>query len=166
MLAIYHVAYVVRELEQVLPAFQAAFGGRVTEPVASEMLLRAPLLGPEPRRIRSRSGWVVAPAVPIEIWEAVPDSPWVMAAGAAGPVLHHTSYWSEDLDADAARLEAMGFALELTPEHDGPGLLGFAYFRHRDGARVELQSAADKASVDRWIAEGTAKEIGWFKLTR
>lgn len=166
MLPIYHVAYLVRDLARALPEFQAAFGGRVTEPVASEMLLRAPMIGPEPRRLRSRSGWVVGPPVPIEIWEAMPDSPWAMADEVAGPLLHHTSYWSDDLDADGVRLMAMGFALELTPAHDGDWLLGFAYFRNRDGTRVELQSAADKPSVDRWITHGTAKEIGWFRQVR
>ncbi|HEY6869987.1 MAG TPA: hypothetical protein VI199_09550, partial [Novosphingobium sp.] len=103
---------------------------------------------------------------PIELWEGGEDTPWHLAEGNRGPVLHHTSYWADDLDAVAARLVAIGFELELTPAHDAPGLLGFAYFRNASGTRVELQSSVDKESVDSWIAHGTPKHISWFQHTR
>jgi Glyoxalase/Bleomycin resistance protein/Dioxygenase superfamily len=66
----------------------------------------------------------------LELLEGPPGSIWDAAGGAK---MHHLGHWSEDLDADGARLEEAGIPLELD--------LGFARYygpAPATGARVEL----------------------------
>jgi hypothetical protein len=78
----------------------------------------------------------------LELLEGSPGSIW---DAPEGPFIHHLGYWSDDLKADAARLEAGGVHLELD--------LGFARY-HRgtsSGVRIELIDAAyEPAFLARW----------------
>jgi len=125
MLELYHVSYAVRDLDRALTDFQAALGGRPTEPQDFDMLVHMPLEADRPRRVRGRSAWIIGQPTPMELWEGGPGTPWQLQDGNSAPQLHHPCYWADDLDSVAARLEAIGFERELTPVHDGPGLLGF-----------------------------------------
>ena len=166
MLQLYHTAYAVPDLDRALVDFRSALGGRATEPQPLDMLVHMPLDAPEPRRVRGRSAWILGLPAPVELWEGGADTPWALADPDAGPVLHHSCYWADDMDAVAARLEAIGFARELTPVHDGPGLLGFCYLRNPAGARIEIVSAAEKPSVEDWITKGVPRHPEWLRHTR
>lgn len=78
----------------------------------------------------------------IELIEALPGSVWSAEGGAH---IHHLGYWSEDMDADSARLEALGMEREYE--------LGYVRY-HRSvasGARVELVDVAGRDEFDaRW----------------
>lgn len=130
------------------------------------MLVHMPLEQSEPRRISGRSAWIIGQPTAIELWEGGPNTPWAVEGESSAFQLHHTCYWSDDLDASAAKLEAIGFARELTPVHDDSGLLGFCYLRNAGGARIEIQSSADKSAVYSWIARGTPKHLSWLRRTK
>ena len=166
MFEISRIGYAVADLDRPLHDFHSALGGRRTEPQAFDMLVHLPLEANGPRRMRGRSAWLVGQPTPIEFWEGGPDTPWHLEDADPGPKLHHACFWADDLDATARHFEAIGFAREMTPVHDGPNLLGFCYLRHPSGSRVEIVSAVDKASVSEWIRNGTPKHLGWMKDTK
>ena len=55
MLELYLVSYAVRDLDRALTDFQAALGGRPTEPQDFDMLVYMPLEADQPRWVRGRS---------------------------------------------------------------------------------------------------------------
>ncbi len=165
MFEIYHVGYAVRNLERALRDFHSALGGRLTEPQEFDMLVHHPLVSATPVRIHGRSAWLVGQPTPIEFWEGGPNTPWHLEESSSGLKLHHCCFWADDLDAAAERFEAIGFEREMTPVHDGPGLLGFCYLLHPSGSRVEIQSSVDKPSANKWIKSGTPKRLCWVQYT-
>ncbi|GCD99050.1 VOC family protein [Embleya hyalina] len=160
---VFHVAYAVEDLAGAADALIALGGGTVTEPVAMEALVVAPALSADPVRVAGRLCWVLGSQPPIELWEGDSESPWACPAG--GMRFHHIAYYVDDLDEAARRLEGQGFALDLTPYHDGEGILGFAYFRSAGGLRVEIQHIDDKPAMDAWL-RGEPLRVGWLAELR
>jgi Glyoxalase/Bleomycin resistance protein/Dioxygenase superfamily len=71
----------------------------------------------------------------IEILQTVPGTVWVPADSG----VHHLGYWSDDLEADLATLEANGLACEVKSYNpDGSGKLLWAYTKGPTGLRIEL----------------------------
>jgi len=69
--------------------------------------------------------------------------------------VHHLGYWSDDVDADLAMLEANGMELEvksLLP--DGATL--WAYCKGATGPRIELVSRAMEPFIAQWFATADA----------
>ena len=62
------------------------------------------------------------------VWTPTPDSG-----------LHHLGYWSDDLDADVAALEAAGYAVEARDRRPDGGS-SWVYLARAGGPRVELVS--------------------------
>lgn len=119
----FQVGFVVPALEAAMDEFGAGLG--------------VELLGPQERDLGDcvlRIAFARTPPPYVELIEGPPGSLWHAPGGAH---MHHLGYWSEDMDADSARLEAAGMALELD--------LGYARY-HRPavaaGARVELIDVA------------------------
>lgn len=72
----------------------------------------------------------------VEIVESRPGTLWVPVVG-----IHHVGYWSDDMDADAATLEAAGYAMEARGVNPD-GTASFAYHRNPVGPRIELVNRA------------------------
>jgi hypothetical protein len=101
--------------------------------------------GPVDRQVREwvlRIAFARTPPPYVELIEGPPGSVW---DAAASPRIHHLGYWSEDMDADSARLEAAGIPLELDVGHA-------RYHRgERSGTRIELIDMAYRAEFHtRW----------------
>jgi hypothetical protein len=101
--------------------------------------------GPEERDVgdgRIRVAFADSGPPYLELIEGPPGSIWDAAHGTH---LHHLGYWSDDLAADAARLEAGGVGLELD--------LGHARYHRsaRSPIRIELIDSAHRAGwLQRW----------------
>ena len=128
----FQVGFVVPNLEAAMVEFGAGLG--------------VELVGPQERDLGEwilRIAFAQTPPPYVELIEGPPGSLWDATAGAH---LHHLGYWSEDMEADSARLEAAGMGLELD--------LRYArYHRPADGAgaRVELIDAAHRTDfLARW----------------
>ncbi|MGC0422725.1 VOC family protein [Embleya sp. AB8] len=160
---VFHVAYAVGDLTEAADSLIALNGGTVTEPVPIEALVVAPALSVDPVRVGGRLCWMPAAEPPVELWEGGAESPWSCPAG--GMRFHHIGYYVDDLDAAARGLEEQGFTLDLTPYHDGEGILGFAYFRNPGGLRIEIQNIDDKPAMDAWL-RGEPLQVRWFAELR
>ncbi len=93
-----------------------------------------------------------------EVLEASPGTVWEPSL--AGGV-HHLGFWSNDLDADAARLVAAGYPVGVTAATPDDQPAGFTYHRLHTGLWVELVDIARKPAYETWIAGG---DFPVFKL--
>jgi hypothetical protein len=129
----FQVGFVVPDLEAAMEELGAALG--------------VEMIGPQERDLGKglvlRIAFARTPAPYLELIEGPPGSIWDSTGGAR---IHHLGYWSEDMDADSARLEAAGMAREID--------LGFARYHgpgSATGARVELISTEHReAFYERW----------------
>ncbi|MFW0793870.1 VOC family protein [Gordonia sp. CPCC 205515] len=79
----------------------------------------------------------------IEVVREVPGTLW---SGGGG--IHHLGYWSDDVDADLAAAEGLGFVCEA--KRSGPdGSTFFAFCRNPDGLLVELVTRAAAEGLSR-----------------
>jgi hypothetical protein len=153
-----HIAYAVDSIDDWMPRFSAAMGGRWTTRVTVESDWRASLTATTLRHVTGSCQWLSGPQPPIELWEGPKGSPWYQEAGSIE--LHHIGYWGIDLPTQVAQMSSMGYELEVTPgltetlpATDGE-YRGFAYLIAPGGMRIEIQRAADKPDIQRWLAGG------------
>jgi hypothetical protein len=126
----FHVALVVEDLAASMGELTAALGVRWDEPHDS--------------RYGEWSIRVVYSLDPpfIELVQGEPGSPWDTSAG---PRLDHIGYFSDDVLADSARLEAAEVPIDFDPAPYGRGG-AFAYHRApSSGLRIELVTSAGRA---------------------
>jgi len=81
----------------------------------------------------------------IELVKAVPNSPWVPVKERP---IHHLGYWTDDLEASSAELDAKGCPKILCASMEGR-MFGMAYHEMRNGMYVEL---VDRKSFTDWPA--------------
>lgn len=130
----FHVGMVVDDLTAARNRLTELFGYAWTPEIGATVAVRLPSGADEVELHLVYS--VNEPRV--ELVQAVPDSVWQPAAGSG---IHHIGYLSDDVAADAAKLEAAGFAHEATGiGPDGEEIWG--YHRHPGGPRIELVSRA------------------------
>ena len=86
----------------------------------------------------------------LEVIEAIPDSIFTSSE----PSLHHLGYWSDDVEADLAALEAEGATIDgrgFWPDGKGPI---WAFATPPIGPRIELVHRSSKGSMEQWWATG------------
>ncbi len=130
----YHVGIVVSDLDAVKAQLTELFG----------YVWAADIRGVVKVRFASTSAdidlrLVYSVSTPrLELVQRIPGTVWEPAAGSG---VHHIGYWSDDVAADAAKLEASGLAHEASGV--GPeGEAMWAYHRGSSGPRIELVSRA------------------------
>ena len=123
---LFHTGLVVDDIEAARRSFGAAFGIEFTEPVHSSHPVRTPngVVERESLVSFSRGG-----GHHIELIEQVAGGVWEPSGGR--PRLHHLAFWVDDLQAESARLEALGMPLVVTAAGQEP-VSSFAY--HDPGA--------------------------------
>ena len=128
----FQVGFVVPDLEAAMEELGAALGADMVAPQERDVGLGT-----------LRISFALTPPPYIELIQGPSGSLWDATDGAR---MHHLGYWSEDMDADSARLEAAGVPLELD--------LGYARYHRpsaRAGARVELIAVAHRETFfTRW----------------
>jgi len=80
----------------------------------------------------------------MEVIQAVAGTLWMPAAGSG---IHHLGYWSDDVAADSAALEAQGYALEAAGQV-------WAYHRSPAGPRIELVNRVVQPMLEQYWATG------------
>lgn len=141
MTAFYHVCFTVPDLSVAMADLTTAAGVEWREPVAGR-------IGEWDYRIVFTAG----DAPYIELIEAPAGGPWGDASGAR---FHHLGFWSSDVTAGAARLDAAGF-----PEAFSGCPYGRPFVYHRldsISAQVELVDLARQSDfLAAWNPDGAA----------
>jgi hypothetical protein len=130
----FHVGIVVEDLGHAQVELTALAGYVWGTEIASTMPVRLPTwTGDLPIRL------VYSVSLPrVELVEQIPGTVWQLAAGSG---LHHLGYWSDDIAADAAHLEARGYDHEASGlDPDGHPM--WSFHRSQRGPRIELVSRA------------------------
>ena len=82
----------------------------------------------------------------LELVQSIPGTLW--APPSSG--IHHLGYWSDDVDADVAELQARGLSLEASaPLPDGGTF--WTYCNGPGALRIELVNRMMEPVITRWI---------------
>ncbi|WP_033292430.1 VOC family protein [Amycolatopsis jejuensis] len=158
-----HIAYAVADLDAAMKQFQEAYDGHWADPVELNTDWKSARTGAT-EHVTGTAVWLVGPQPPIELWHGPAGGPFDV--GSASIVQHHIGYFCPDLAGQIQRLQGLGYVVEFTPATgpDSPptdgDFRGWAYLRHPDGSRIELQRAADKPGIERWLAGGPLR-LDW-----
>jgi hypothetical protein len=113
-----------------------------------------------PLRLRLPSGETVldvrcsysTSAPRLEVIQSIPGTLWTPVPGSR---LHHLGYWSDDVPADSAALEAKGYVCEAAGLRDDD-VPFFTFYASPAGFRVELLNRSMQAGMERlWTPAGT-----------
>jgi len=87
----------------------------------------------------------------LELVQAIPGTIWVPT----GAGVHHLGYWSDDVDADVARLVERGLALEAkAPSPDGSSMWAYCNGGGDAGPRIELVSRSLQPLLEQLFLPG------------
>jgi catechol 2,3-dioxygenase-like lactoylglutathione lyase family enzyme len=140
-----HVAHVVEDLEAAMQRYTDTFGVRWGSVQERPGVFR--YAGGEEREGCAKYSWTLDGPVHVELFEEMPGTVWQRAKGHP---IHHLAYWVDDRDAEAERLQANGYTLEVT--RAGPlAINGFGYFVGPDGLRVEPKPESTREAIDTWL---------------
>jgi hypothetical protein len=81
----------------------------------------------------------------LELVQLVPGSCWTVDGK---PGIHHVGCWSEDIAADAARLQEEGWPVVAHGVADDGALAGFSYHQTPDGVLLELVTVQARALLN------------------
>ena len=140
----FHVGVVVDDFDAALDELTALFGYTWCPPLA----LETPVVLPDGEFMLDLQFTYSATAPRVEVIRSTPGTLWVPAPNSG---LHHLGYWSDDLAADSALLEARGYAEEARGV-DPSGSAIWAYHRSQAGPRIELVSAAIRSGLEQYWA--------------
>src|SRR6185437_13803844 len=135
---IYHVGFVVPDLEAAMADLGEGLGVTFAEPMTLPYTTLHALDGAH--EVTLRLSYTTRP-VHIELIGNAPDSLWDFADRQRG---HHLGVWADDVDAEAARLEARGWRRLWWALNDD-GRLAFSYHETPYGFYIELIGVGAKA---------------------
>lgn len=152
-----HICLAVDDIDAWVERYTAMLGTQWSSPVVIDQEW---INGEGARElIQGRGVWASGQSPWLELFQGAPGSPWETAPGQAR--LDHIGYWADDMDASAAQLQAAGHVLEYSMHPPENGLVGFAYYRHPNGIRVEIHEGRDRAAFKRWVDEGQPLVVDW-----
>jgi hypothetical protein len=126
----YHVGIVVPDVDAELARLSSLFGYEWTDELRVTVDVAFPTEQREVELVvrysRATPHLELIQTVPGTLWTPVPDS-----------TLHHLGYWSDDLDADGAELEAAGYSCDGVGL-DPAGSAQWSYWSCPDRPRIEL----------------------------
>jgi catechol 2,3-dioxygenase-like lactoylglutathione lyase family enzyme len=155
VLDMYHTGIVVDDLEKAMDSYSRALGIRWAEPLPGSGFLRTHE-GPLPR-----FDWFtysIGGEHHIELLEQIDDTAW--KATTRGPRLHHIGYWVDDIAAEIARFEELGFPAEIRAERSNGTPYMSYHLDPNGGLYIELVDRAVAANVEPWWSgEGVASFV-------
>ncbi|HVU73799.1 MAG TPA: VOC family protein [Mycobacteriales bacterium] len=138
----YHAGIVVDDFEAALVWFSAVAGYRWCEPVAVDV----PVDLPDGRRTLPMRLTYSVDEPRLELVQGIPGTLWIPSTSG----IHHLGYWSDDVDADIAHLQAQGMALEASaPLPDGTKQ--WAYCKGPGTVRIELVNRVLEPALRAWF---------------
>lgn len=145
-----HVGIVVDQIEPAMASIGAALG--LTWCVVESRDLR--VWTPEGEQtVAMRLTYSREGPAHVELLERAPGTVWDRPSDGSSQGFHHVGRWSDDVEADAARLESCGLTRAVAGL-DSKGRLLFTYHRRTEGGFVELVSRRMEPAFARWIAGG------------
>ena len=130
----FHVGIVVDDFDLTLNTLAELFGYEWGEEIRASVAVQLPR-----GELTIDLGFVYSLTVPrLEIIRSIPGTLWTEAAGSN---LHHLGYWSDDVEADSARLAKGGLPREAAG-CDAEGNAYWAYHSRANGPRIEIVSRA------------------------
>ena len=142
---LYHVGIVVDDLDASLRWFTDTAGYRWCEEYAGDQVVETPA-----GEITVPMRFAYSMDTPrLEVLQAVPGTLWQPASSG----IHHLGYWSDDVAADVATLEASGVEVEARALL-GDDLVLWAYCKDGGGPRVELVSRMIEPVMSDWFMTG------------
>jgi hypothetical protein len=155
LLRLYHTGIIVDSLDNAMAAMGDALRLDWAPPRSSTVPLECPdgIVGREVRFTYSLQG----PHF-VELLEQIDDRPYRNVTG--GRRVHHLGYYTDDLRAAAAMLEARGYRRELNgvDEDGGIGRATFHYNPEAPGMWIELVSHEIAEEIGEWIASAAAEK--------
>lgn len=145
---VFHTGVIVLDLDVALREVGAATGLTWTPLVEGEFAVQRPD-GVEAIHLRVAYS-LQAPH--LELIEAIPGTFYAPAQG-GGSHLHHVGVWVDDLEAESARLEALGMPRVAALVRDGAPT-DIAFHENPHGVRLELCAASLRPGFEAWIGGG------------
>jgi Glyoxalase/Bleomycin resistance protein/Dioxygenase superfamily len=142
----FHAGIVVDDFDATLSALSELFGYEWGEEIRATVPVQLPQ-----GEITIDLGFVYSLTLPrLEIIRTIPGTLWTQSPGSS---VHHLGYWSDDVEADAARLADKGYATEAMG-CDPSGSPYWSYNRSGDGLRIELVSRTIEAALKNYWKTG------------
>ena len=146
---IYHVGYVVADLDEAMAQFTAAIGARWVDHVVHARYLDA---AGQVVDVDLHTSFTLDGPVHIELIEAAPGTIWALGAG---PQIHHIGLWTDDVAAEAERLVRSGMPVVAggldNVDERVPGY--FSYHDNPQGGHVELVHVDMQQGMHDWMRE-------------
>jgi hypothetical protein len=139
---LYHAGVVVEDLDAARAQLSDAAGYTWTAPVESDV----PVQFPDGEGVVTLRVCFSTASPNLELIQAVPGTIWEPPSSG----VHHLGYWSDDVAADCADLEAKGYSVEAWS--DLGGLRMFAYCHASLGPRIELVHRSFAPVLQGWIS--------------
>lgn len=140
----FHVGIVLDDLDAGLAEMTEMFGYEWATPLA----VQTPVVLPDREFVLDLRFAYSVTEPRVELVQSVPGTPWVPALGSG---VHHVGYWSDDVAADSAVLEAHGYAREAKGVRPD-GAATWAYHRSPGGPRIELVSRELQPGLEQYWA--------------
>ena len=141
---VYHLAIAVADIEQGMDEIGRRFNTSFPPHLPIEIDLRT---GGHDFHLSTRVVYSREGPPYIELFQAVPDTPFALIDSASA--IHHIGIFVDDMDAEVARLTALGARLELHDLDEGGRPRGVAFIDGL-GVRQELVSSASRAGLN-WM---------------
>jgi catechol 2,3-dioxygenase-like lactoylglutathione lyase family enzyme len=146
--AIYHVGYVVENLNDAMGQFSEAIGARFVDHFVTATYRD---VGNSIVTVELHTSFSLDGPTHIELIEAKAGSIWEIGSG---PGLHHIGLWTDDVPAEAARLARAGLtavASSVDPDDEASPSY-FSYHRNLAGSLVEIVDIGMQQGMRDWIA--------------
>ena len=155
---IYHVGYVVADLDAAMTQFTDAIGARWVDHVVRARYRDA---AEQVVEVELHTSFTLDGPVHVELIQAAPGTIWELGPG---PRIHHIGLWTDDVAAEAQRLVRSGLPVVAGGLDDVdasvPGY--FSYHDNPHGGKVELgahRQAAGHARLDPRLTGSAAPRL-------
>lgn len=152
---IFHVGYVVPDMDEAMEEFGSLFNLTWTAPVWRT----AHVVDAEHGQMDMTVGVVFSMTGPPHIELVSGPAGTVWEAGER-PAIHHVGIWAEDLAKDSAELERRGFPIVAHGVDDDGRLARFTYHHNPYGPLFELNAPETRGSIEAWLRGDNLDIVG------
>ena len=141
MIEPYHTGIVVDDVATAIPVWEAATGVKWGSVYGGPLTVCTPASGPVTHQVEL----AYSSDLRLELVKLLPGTCWTVNGGIG---VHHTGCWSDDLEADAARLESQGWPIVTHGVDDDGAMAMFSYHQVPGVGLLELVSSATREMLE------------------
>ncbi len=142
MIEPYHTGIIVDDVATAIPIWEAATGVPWGSTSAGPLTVRTPASGDT---VTHQVELAYSSDLRLELVKLLPGTCWTVNGGTG---VHHTGSWSEDLESDAARLEAQGWPIVAHGVDDDGAMAIFSYHQVPGIGLLELVSSTQREMLE------------------